>query len=217
MARYKSATEITGSLGDLVYYQLDGIPVVRRKSGFNRKSFEEKESYQKVRENSSEFGHCSKSGKMLREALEEYIPYAKDKYFYRKVARLMTEIKDLDLISPRGKRTVPIGLQSSEVKTLLRSFAFGEIPLLDSKIELSEDLFEKTLLLPKKTKAHHFALLTLELDFSSYTFTMEKREFPLGEKSTIILEDDSSSSKSSSLLYFGVLFKEEEIVEMGFL
>ena len=68
MARYKSILQFQGSIDGLVFYQLNGVSVVRKKSGFNRDDFKTKENYARVRENSSEFGHCSKMGKMLRNA-----------------------------------------------------------------------------------------------------------------------------------------------------
>ena len=63
MARYKSILQFQGSIDGLVFYELNGVSVVRKKSGFNRDDFKTKENYARVRENSSEFGHCSKTGK----------------------------------------------------------------------------------------------------------------------------------------------------------
>lgn len=65
MARYKSILQFQGAIDGLVFYELNGVSVVRKKSGFNRDDFKTKENYARVRENSSEFGHCSKTGKML--------------------------------------------------------------------------------------------------------------------------------------------------------
>ena len=39
MARYKSILQFRGSLDGLVFYQLNGVPVVRKKSGFDKNSF----------------------------------------------------------------------------------------------------------------------------------------------------------------------------------
>lgn len=36
MARYKSILQFRGSLDGLVFYQLNGVPVVRKKSGFDK-------------------------------------------------------------------------------------------------------------------------------------------------------------------------------------
>ena len=72
MARYKSIFTISGVYRWFGFYELNGVSVVRKKSGFNRDDFKTKENYARVRENSSEFGHCSKTGKMLRNAIYPY-------------------------------------------------------------------------------------------------------------------------------------------------
>lgn len=39
MATYESVIKITGAVGDLVFYTLNGKNVVRKKSGFNKAAF----------------------------------------------------------------------------------------------------------------------------------------------------------------------------------
>ena len=43
MARYKSILQFQGSIDGLVFYELNGVSVVRKKSGFNRDDFKTKE------------------------------------------------------------------------------------------------------------------------------------------------------------------------------
>ena len=83
MARYKSILQFRGSLDGLVFYQLNGVPVVRKKSGFDKNSFKTKDNYARVRENSSEFGHCSKVGKMLRHAVRPFLKKVATNFFIR--------------------------------------------------------------------------------------------------------------------------------------
>ena len=122
MATYESVIKITGTVGDLVFYNLNGKNVVRKKSGFNKTAFKKSPSYEKVRQNSSEFGHCSKIGKVIRKSLEIYIKESGDPLLYQKFAKVMTAIKDLDTVSERGKRTVELGLKTEEGRKLLREF-----------------------------------------------------------------------------------------------
>ena len=49
MARYKSILQFQGSIDGLVFYELNGVSVVRKKSGFNRDDFKTKENYARVR------------------------------------------------------------------------------------------------------------------------------------------------------------------------
>ena len=76
--------------------------MVRKKSGFNRDDFKTKENYARVRENSSEFGHCSKRGKCSRNAIYPYYKNVATDICIRN-SKLMTAIKDLDSVSERGK------------------------------------------------------------------------------------------------------------------
>src|SRR5207244_1915009 len=98
MATYKSFIKINGSVGDLVFYNLNGKDIVRKKSGFNKSAFKKDPAYEKVRQNSSEFGHCSKIGKLIRQSIGNFIQHAEDPLLYQKFAKVMTEIKDLDSI-----------------------------------------------------------------------------------------------------------------------
>ncbi len=127
MARYKSILQFQGSIDGLVFYELNGVSVVRKKSGFNRDDFKTKENYARVRENSSEFGHCSKTGKMLRNAIYPYYKKCGDRYLYQKFAQLMTAIKNFDSVSERGKRTVYQGLDffRAQYATYSTLSAFG--------------------------------------------------------------------------------------------
>ncbi|WP_435524965.1 hypothetical protein [Chryseobacterium indoltheticum] len=63
MATYESFIKLNGAVGDLVFYNLNGKNVVRKKSGFNKTAYKKSPTYEKVRQNSFEFGHCSKSWK----------------------------------------------------------------------------------------------------------------------------------------------------------
>ena len=73
MAKYQSIVKISGALDNYVFYELNGVQVMRKKSGFSKEAYNSNPKYQKVRENSNEFGHSSKSGKAIREALAEFL------------------------------------------------------------------------------------------------------------------------------------------------
>ena len=60
MAKQKGILPFVGTLGGLNFYYLHGKPIVRQAGGgFNAKDIKNKPSMRRVRENSSEFGHCS--------------------------------------------------------------------------------------------------------------------------------------------------------------
>ncbi|MCJ7936032.1 MAG: hypothetical protein MUW56_20985 [Chryseobacterium sp.] len=212
MATYESLIKIKGAVGDLVFYTLNGKNIVRKKSGFNKTAFKENPSYEKVRQNSSEFGHCSKVGKIIRTSLNEYIKEAGDPLLYQKFAKLMTEIKDEDTVSERGKRTVREGLQTKGGKLLLKGFQFGEVNHLPSGLKIQG----QTLFLNGNFTADKAVILTLKLDTEHY----------IGEHIEEIISLDPHKdlhfkkqfSEDDFLLYFLVLKKNDnKITHMGFI
>lgn len=211
MATYESVIKITGAVGDLVFYNLNGKNVVRKKSGFNKTAFKKNPSYEKVRQNSSEFGHCSKVGKIIRNSLNTYIKKAGDPLLYQKFAKLMTEIKDLDTISERGKRTVENGLQTESGKKLLRQFQFGIIENITTYVEVKNQV----LLIGESIGAEKAVLLTIRPDFKNMTTENGEEEIVLNHNKEISFKE--YFGKEDLLLYFIVIQNENnEILQMGF-
>ncbi|MDM1555544.1 hypothetical protein PYS58_02590 [Chryseobacterium indologenes] len=209
MATYESLIKIKGSVGDLVFYTLNGKNVVRKKSGFNKTAFKKDPSYEKVRQNSSEFGHCSKTGKIIRKSLDLYLKETGDTLLYQKFAKLMTEIKNLDTISERGKRTVENGLKTQDGKKLLKAFQFGEIKNVWIEVERKEHTLSIT-----NNKVQQGTLITLKLDLESYTVEKFEENLSFDESPTFFKEYFSAHD---CVLYFMVLRNENnEIFQMGF-
>ncbi|MCU7616531.1 hypothetical protein NZ698_04930 [Chryseobacterium sp. PBS4-4] len=215
MATYESLIKLNGSLGDLIFYNLNGKNIVRKKSGFNKNAFKKSASYEKVRQNSSEFGHCSKIGKIIRQCLDIYIKKSDDALLYQRFAKLMTEIKDLDIISEKGKRSVKNGLEKESGFQLLKKFQFGIIENLENLASVSIGLWDKSLILDKNINSDEIILETLSIDFESYTATNFKQTI-LVEKQLNEYVFEKHFSDEESLLHFVVLKKEGEIVRMGF-
>ncbi|PRB03547.1 hypothetical protein CQ046_09230 [Chryseobacterium sp. MYb7] len=211
MATYESVIKITGAVGDLVFYNLNGKNVVRKKSGFNKTAFKKSPSYEKVRQNSSEFGHCSKIGKVIRKSLEIYIKESGDPLLYQKFAKVMTAIKDLDTISERGKRTVELGLKTEEGRKLLREFQMGAINKVSDCIRIQDQVLYKN----DECTSDQAVVITIKLDSENYK-TESAEEIITWDK-----KQESSFKKYFSedglLLYFVVLKNEKnEITHMGF-
>lgn len=210
MATYESLIKIKGSVGDLVFYTLNGKNIVRKKSGFNKTAFKKNPSYEKVRQNSSEFGHCSKTGKIIRNSLELYLKETGDALLYQSFAKLMTEIKDLDTISERGKRTVEKGLKSEEGEKLLKAFQFGKIKNILAVIERN-----KHVLHIKSDDIESATMITLKLDSGNYTIEKAEENLLLSRHPISFKE---YFSEESCVLYFMVLKNSEnEISHMGFI
>lgn len=125
MGRQKGLFPVTGTLGGLNFYLRKGEPVVRvAGGGFNGKAIKTKPSMQRVRENGSEFGHCSKAKKVMRIGLQTFLGKYIDFNLHGRMVQLMTQLKDLDRVSERGKRNVAQGIETDEGKKLLLKFDY---------------------------------------------------------------------------------------------
>ncbi|ASK29108.1 hypothetical protein CEY12_02855 [Chryseobacterium sp. T16E-39] len=215
MATYESLIKITGSVGDLVFYTLNGKNVVRKKSGFNKTAFKKSPTYEKVRQNSSEFGHCSKVGKTIRLALDPYIKAAEDPLLYQSFAKLMTEIKDLDQISVRGKRNVKNGISLEHGKEMLRRFQFGQIPNVENDFSVTFGLWENNLLVNKNLEGNEIIILTIKVDTEMYSAEKFEETTSLQQQMGGI-KFEKHFSDNDLLIYFVVLKNGETILKMGF-
>lgn len=215
MATYESLIKLNGSLGDLVFYNLNGKNIVRKKSGFNKNAFKKSPSYEKVRQNSSEFGHCSKIGKIIRQSLDSYIKKSDDSLLYQKFAKLMTEIKDLDVISEKGKRSVKNGLATESGMQLLKKFQFGIIENLNDTASISTGLWDKSLVLDKSIHYDEIIIETLHVDFENYQAEHFNEKIKI-EKQLNGYVFEKHFSDEELLLYFIVLKADNEIIRMGF-
>jgi len=215
MATYESLISINGSVGDLVFYNLNGKNVVRKKSGFNKNAFKKSPTYEKVRQNSSEFGHCSKIGKIIRQCLEEFIKEANDALLYQKFAKLMTEIKDLDSISEKGKRTVENGIATRSGMQLLKNFKFGSIPSHKDSVAFTARLWDYSLGIDKSIIVDEIIIATLQIDFKGYQSRHSNKIIAV-EKHLNEYIFEKQFSDEETQLHFVVLKNEDEIVQMGF-
>ena len=216
MAKYKSLVEFSGTIGDLVFYNLNGTPVVRRKSGFSKEAYQSNPNYQKVRENSSEFGHCSKVGKMIRTSLQPYLDDCEDKYLYQKFAQLMTKIKDFDTQNSKGKRRVQNGLKNPKAQLLLNDFQFGKHKKLEN-IQLEGGFFTKSIQTPSKKNFDTIQLLTLEIDFENLIIQEEEQSCNVLSKKNMYEFDAHFQETKLTLLYFLILKNQDKIVQAGFI
>ena len=123
MAIYKGLFEVEGALGDAFFYKLNGKNVVRRRSGFNKKDYENNPNYAGIRRNTSEFGRCSQVGKALRNAIFPLLKGRSDKFAYQRLTKIMTQIKDLDT-APHGERTVFGGWQDQRSRKLFNAMVW---------------------------------------------------------------------------------------------
>lgn len=202
MARQKGIIKLEGTIGDINFYMVKGKAYARKAGGgFNGNAIKTKESMLRVRENGSEFGHCSRAKK---EILRSFHPYftKRERGFHGKCMKLFLTLKDLDTTSKRGQRRVDFGLQTVEGKRLLRDFPFGKpIGFLDAmasqwnfdesgqRLDLPSFLGSDYRNLPLMTDLK-FSLFLVDFNFEA----MEFQKYLLDEKSFIVQEVNPAQS-----------------------
>lgn len=208
MATINELKEIRGTIDDLVFYTLNGKQVVRKKSGFSTEAFANNPNYKKVKDNSTEFGHCSKASKMFRTAIAEYIQDCGDKLMYQKFTKVMTNIKNNDTQNEHGKRRIEIGLQYDKSLTILRKFQFGDLKNVEGIAHKEMGLFNESIIV--QSTADEAIVLFLEPNFEDYTVHIKQEKHPLHNKKTEI------ELKDSAPLVFLALKKKGKITHIGF-
>lgn len=125
MARQTGIIKLSGTIGDLNFYESHGGHHARRSGGgFNSHDVKNKPSMARVRENYSEFGQCSHTKKYFNRALRPFLCIYKDRTLHGRMMALFMAIKKLDSGGARGQRTVHGGLQTMRGRRLLQDFEF---------------------------------------------------------------------------------------------
>lgn len=186
MARQHGLIKLSGTLDGINHYVIKGVGYSRKAGGgFNGKAIRTQANMQRVRENASEFGHCSRVKKALRIALLPFLAGFKNRTLHGRMMSLLTHIKALDFDSERGERRVGKGIQTAKGRKLLEEFAFTPYyKLLDTLKRQSEfdwntqrllvSDFDVSLLKTPQSATHiGFSLGVLDFDFDGLTSTLE--------------------------------------------
>lgn len=182
MAKQKGIIPLVGTIGGINFYYLYGKPVARKAGGgFNGNDVKTKKSMQRVRENGSEFGNCSRVNKMFRQALRPFYNKHKFTFFHSRLMTLFTGLKALDTENARGERRVDKGVATDAGKHLLRDFRYtpdcviGQVLPFESTMDWTTHTFQ----FPKFSMdrvsfiagATHMALQFGVLDFNFETMS----------------------------------------------
>lgn len=106
MARQKSIFKIEGTIGDVTFYKSKDGFLVREKGGVSSERYRNDPNFQRVRENSSEFGRAGKAGKTLRTSLRSLLKEIADYRMTSRLTQQMMRVIQQDATSTRGQRNV---------------------------------------------------------------------------------------------------------------
>ena len=123
MAKVSGIIQIEGTLSGITFYKRKGVWIARKAGGgFNGKAIKTKASMVRVRENGSEFGRCMKNVQLFKKALFPLLVLIKDTDRHARIVSLFTKIKNSDVVSERGSRSVAVGLQLESGRDLLMNY-----------------------------------------------------------------------------------------------
>jgi hypothetical protein len=130
MAKLKGILKIEGTLDELTFYKTQDGHLVKTKGGVSADRIANDPNFQRTRENGSEFGSSATAGKVLRNAVRNLMMNAADNRVTSRLTQVMTQIKNYDVASVRGERTVADGIADPAALALLKDFDFNDKAIL---------------------------------------------------------------------------------------
>lgn len=138
MAKQQGIIKLAGTIDGINFYTRKGKAIARKAGGgFTGAKIKKSPTMVRVRENNTEFGHCSRFKKLFKDALHPFFKAYKDGELHGKMMQLFLALKDCDVVSERGKRTIEKGLLSTTGSKLLLDFDFTSfsLPLMEGSYD----------------------------------------------------------------------------------
>lgn len=219
MPKYNGLFKVRGTIDDVNFYKSEDGFRMRRKGGVDGDRIKNDPSYERTRENNSEFGSSATSGKLLRRAIQDLVSNAKDSKLSSRLTQQMTKVKNEDLTSIRGQRNVATGIQTVEGKLHLKAFDFNrksvlqEMLLRDFSLDTTtgevviNDFIPSQHLVPPEGATH----VTLTSGFLNFDFETNVKDLQLsnalnlplnGTATTVTLTPAAPAAGTGQSFYF---------------
>ncbi len=130
MARQSGLIKLKGTLDNVNFYKTKDGNLARMKTSVDAKRIANDPAFERTRENGREFGSSAGSGKLVRDAARPMAFNAADGRVAARMTKVMTDIKNLDSVSPRGSRKVAIGITNPTGLAAMKGFDFNKSALL---------------------------------------------------------------------------------------
>ena len=137
MAKLKGILKIEGTLDELTFYKTQDGHLVKTKGGVSADRIANDPNFQRTRENGSEFGSSATAGKVLRNAVRNLMMNAADNRVTSRLTQIMTQIKNYDVTSARGERTVGDGIADPAALASLKSKSFNKASAAGSAMPIA--------------------------------------------------------------------------------
>jgi hypothetical protein len=121
MATQMGMFPFRGTIGNVVFYKLNGQWVARAKGGATAEQIATQPRFQRTKENSTEFGRAMRASQLLRAAFQALVHTNPDKLLARRLLTTMISVMQADTTSARGMRNMLDGKLE-----LVEGFEFNE-------------------------------------------------------------------------------------------
>lgn len=227
MARQKSIIKLDGTIGGITFYKSKDGYLAREKGGVSAERIKNDPTFQRTRENGSEFGRAGNSGKVLRNAIRPLLLRASDSRMVSRLTKEMVKVIQMDQTNPRGARNVIDG-----EAILLDGFDFNingklgntlfapktvDITRTSGLCQVNIPAFTPTVMIAAPGGTTHFKIVTAAaaVDFENGVFETKMNESPIqawNETATdeFILDNElTPNSPHPIFLFLGVEFFQE--------
>lgn len=125
MAKVTVEGKFPRRIDDYVLYKLGDQIIIRTNSGFTSKALKTSPKYALSRQNASEFGRVSATCKVIRVALQLYLPKKNNLAVVNSLTKKMRQLLVYDTESGRGERTLAKAMTSEAAQKELKGYHFN--------------------------------------------------------------------------------------------
>lgn len=144
MAKQIGLIKVKGLLDNISFYSTKNGTLARMKTSVDAKRIANDPAFIRTRENGAEFGSSAKAGKIVRDAIRPLLNLASDGEVVSRLMKTMSDIKNYDVTSSRGKRNVAVAINDPVAKELLKGFNFNERSNLGNVLAKSFSVVQAT-------------------------------------------------------------------------
>ncbi|MDA3615531.1 hypothetical protein [Polluticaenibacter yanchengensis] len=202
MAQQTGIIKLKGSIGGITFYKLKDGYIAREKAVLSRERIANDPNFQRMRENSAEFGRAGKAVKVLRISLKTLLQNTADNKMFNRLTKEMIKVIHGDVYSARGQRHVTEGtlaLLEGFDFNLNRSFSTAFYAPFTATIDrragmLTVDIppYVPTQMVLAPSGATHYKIISsgVEINFADETYSADTQslaELPCTPISTVAL------------------------------
>ena len=197
MAKLYTEEYFKARVGDLLFYRLNDMMVLRTISGFTKETRNTQSKYENCTRSANEFGRVSAACKQIRVALYGILPKQNNLAVVNSFTKKMREVLEHDSINERGERQLANALATEKGRQLLKGYEFNPDTKITIEYAMADDNLSVTIdtngiAFPKGAKCIGFRAHQLVFDFATGASELVSGEWVMESKTglrrTVVLD-----------------------------